>query len=74
MAQNTQNTQTMIVRQSQIKIALEIFQMRGITPSVLELLAVTDHLVQYVENGLEKDIIEKSKKVDTFIESKKNSK
>ena len=69
-----QNTQTMIVRQSQIKVALEVFQMRGITPTVLELLAVTDHLVDYVENGLSPEIITKTKKVDTFIESKKNSK
>jgi hypothetical protein len=69
-----QNTQTMIVRQSQIKVALEVFQMKGITPTILELLAVTDHLVDYVENGLSPEIITKSKKVDTFIEAKKNSK
>jgi hypothetical protein len=69
-----QNTQTMIVRQSQIKLALEVFQMKGITPTILELLAVTDHLVDYVENGLSPEIITKSKKVDTFIEAKKNSK
>jgi|688.fasta_scaffold61541_5 hypothetical protein len=69
-----QNTQTMIVRQSQIKLALEVFQMKGITPTILELLAVTDHLVDYVENGLSPEIITKTKKVDTFIEAKKNSK
>ena len=69
-----QNTQTMIVRQSQIKLALEVFQMKGITPTILELLAVTDHLVDYVENGLSPEMITKTKKVDNFIESKKNSK
>jgi hypothetical protein len=69
-----QNRETMIVRQSQIKVALEVFQMRGITPTVLELLALTDHLSQYVENGLSPEMITKTKKVDTFIEAKKNSK
>lgn len=64
--------ETMIIRQSQIKMALELLTLNGITPSMLELLATSEHLVQYVENGLNKDIIEKSKKVDDFIGKNKN--
>lgn len=64
------NKETMIVRQSQIKLALELLLSNGIKPTMLELLATTDHLVQYVENGLDKEMIVKTKKVDDFIKSK----
>jgi hypothetical protein len=67
------NKDTMISRQSQIKVALEYCDMMNIKPTVLELLAMTDHLVQYVEKGLDKDMITKTKKLDTFIEAKINS-
>ncbi len=69
-----QNREIMIVRQSQIKIAMELFETRGLKPTIIELLAVTDHLVQYVENGLDKDIIDKSKKVESFLQAKENTK
>lgn len=69
-----QNREIMIVRQSQIKIAMELFEKRDLKPTIIELLAVTDHLVQYVENGLDKDIIDKSKKVESFLQAKKNTK
>lgn len=65
------NKETMIIRQSQIKVALELLTINDIQPSMLELLATTDHLVQYVENGMTKDIIEKSRKVDEFISKKR---
>lgn len=65
------NKETMIIRQSQIKVALELLTINDIQPSMLELLATTDHLVQYVENGMTKDIIEKSRKVDEFINKKR---
>jgi hypothetical protein len=42
----------------------------GLEPTMLELLATSEHLVQYVENGLTKEIIEKSKGVDKFIKEK----
>jgi hypothetical protein len=42
----------------------------GLKPTMLELLATSEHFVQYVENGLTKEIIEKTKGVDKFIKDK----
>jgi desulfoferrodoxin (superoxide reductase-like protein) len=61
---------TIIARQSQIKTALEYCQLMGIKPSVIELLAMTDHFVQFIELGLDKEMIAKTKKLDTFVQSK----
>jgi hypothetical protein len=52
--------------------AIEYYRLLGIEPTVIELLATADHFAQYIENGITKEIIEKSKKVDQFIEKKKN--
>ena len=57
----------MIMRQSQMRAALKYYQMLGIKPTCLELLAMTDHLVQYCSEGLNKNIIDKTKKVDSFL-------
>jgi hypothetical protein len=65
------NKDIMITRQSQIKVALELLTVNDIKPTMLELLAVTDHLVQFVENGMTKDVIDKSRKVDEFINKKR---
>lgn len=65
------NKDIMITRQSQIKVALELLTVNDIQPTMLELLAVTDHLVQFVENGMTKDVIDKSRKVDEFINKKR---
>lgn len=69
---NDSHRQTLIVRQSQMERAIEFYRLLGVQPSVIELLATADHFAQYVENGLTKDIIEKSKKVDKFINEKTN--
>jgi hypothetical protein len=65
------NKDIMITRQSQIKVALDLLTVNDIQPTMLELLAVTDHLVQFVENGMTKDVIDKSRKVDEFINKKR---
>jgi hypothetical protein len=72
MNYNDSNRQTLIVRQSQMERAIEYYRLLGIEPTVIELLATADHFAQYIENGITKEIIEKSKKVDQFIEKKKN--
>lgn len=69
---NDSHRQTLIVRQSQMERAIEFYRLLGVQPTVIELLATADHFAQYVENGLTKDIIEKSKKVDKFINEKMN--
>jgi hypothetical protein len=63
---------TLIVRQSQMERAIEYYRLIGVEPTVIELLATADHFAQYIEQGITKDIIEKSKKVDLFIQKKKN--
>jgi hypothetical protein len=72
MNYNDSHRQTLIVRQSQMERAIEYYRLLGIEPTVIELLATADHFAQYIENGITKEIIEKSKKVDQFIEKKKN--
>jgi hypothetical protein len=63
---------TLIVRQSQMERAIEYYKLIGVKPSVIELLATADHFAQYIEQGLNKEIIEKTKKVDLFIEKKQH--
>lgn len=64
----------MIARQSQMERAIEFYQLMEIKPTVLELLATADHFAQFIENGITKDIIGKTKKVDAFIEAKMETK
>ena len=66
------NKEKLIIRQSSINRTIEFYSNMGIQPTMLELLATSEHLVQYVENGLTKEIIEKTKGVDKFIKDKKN--
>jgi hypothetical protein len=65
---------TLIVRQSQMERAIEYYKLIGVEPTVIELLATADHFAQYIEQGMNKDIIEKSKRVDAFITTKKSIK
>jgi hypothetical protein len=64
------NKERLIIRQSSLTRTIEFFSIMGLEPTMLELLATSEHLVQYVENGLTKEIIEKSKGVDKFIKEK----
>lgn len=67
------NKEKLIIRQSSINRTIEFYSNMGIQPTMLELLATSEHLVQYVENGLTKEIIEKTKGVDKFIKDKKRN-
>jgi hypothetical protein len=50
--------------------AIEYYQLMGVQPTVMELIATADHFAQFVENGITKEIVEKTKKVDNFIKEK----
>jgi hypothetical protein len=50
--------------------AIEYYQLMGVKPTVMELIATADHFAQFVENGITKEIVEKTKKVDNFIKEK----
>jgi len=67
---NDSHRQTLIVRQSQMERAIEYYQLMGVQPTVMELIATADHFAQFVENGITKEIVEKTKKVDNFIKEK----
>lgn len=71
---NDSHRQTLIVRQSQMERAIEYYQLIGVQPTVIELLATADHFAQFVENGINKDIVDKTKKVDAFIQQKQDLK
>jgi hypothetical protein len=71
---NDSHRQTLIVRQSQMERAIEYYQLIGVEPTVIELLATADHFAQFVENGITKEIVEKTKKVDAFIQHKQDLK
>ena len=60
-----------IIRQSQLKIALEYLRDQNIKPSVLELVVFTEALKDYVETGLTKENITRIKSVDEFVNNKK---
>jgi hypothetical protein len=61
------NKERLIIRQSSITRAIEFYNLLDLKPTMLELVATADHFSQYVEGGLNKDIIQKSKNVDNFI-------
>jgi hypothetical protein len=50
--------------------AIEYYQLMGVQPTVMELIATADHFAQFVENGITQEIVEKTKKVDNFIKEK----
>jgi hypothetical protein len=64
------NKERLIIRQSSITRAVEFYNLLNLKPTMLELVATADHFSQYVENGLNKEMIEKCKGVDKFIQEK----
>jgi hypothetical protein len=65
-----ENKDKYITRQSSITRAIEFYSLLGLKPTMLELVATADHFYQFVEQGVNKDIIQKSKRVDEFITAK----
>jgi benzoyl-CoA reductase/2-hydroxyglutaryl-CoA dehydratase subunit BcrC/BadD/HgdB len=65
---------TLIVRQSQMERAIEFYQLQGIKPSAIQLLATADHFYQYVMFGMTKEFITKTKNLDKALEALHNEK
>lgn len=63
------NTSTQIIRQSQIKTAMEFLREKGIQPSLVELLTMTEVLTDYVTNGTNKEVMDRVRSVDGWIKS-----
>jgi hypothetical protein len=61
-----------IMRQSQSKMALEYVSQSGITVTVEELQRITDIFVECCLRPLDNDLKERIKKLDKWIEDKKN--
>lgn len=61
-----------IMRQSQSKMALEYVSQSGITITVEELQRITDIFVECCLRPLDNDLKDRIKKLDKWIEDKKN--
>ena len=61
-----------IMRQSQSKMALEYVSQTGVTITVEELQRITDIFVECCLRPLDNDLKERIKKLDKWIEEKKN--
>lgn len=66
------NKDIQILRQSQIKIAFEYLQSRGIQVSVKELHQVTDVFVELCLRPMDAELKERVKALDKWIISKQN--
>ncbi len=66
------NQQQQIVRQSQIKVATDLLTQRGIQPTVLELVVMTEVLTEYITKGVEGPVVKRIKELDVWIKEKSN--
>jgi hypothetical protein len=64
------NTSTQIVRQSQIKTVTEILKDRGIQPTFLELMTITEVFTDYITNGTTKEVMDRVRKADEWLKTK----
>jgi hypothetical protein len=64
------NKETAIVRQSQIKVTMELLKEHGIVPTLLEATVMTECLADYILKGFDSSVIKRIKEVDKWIESK----
>lgn len=65
---NEETKQRMIIRQSQIKLALEYYGACDICPTMVDLIRTTTMLEDYMVNGYSKDMVTKFEKLDTHIQ------
>ena len=66
------NTGTSIARQSQLKLVSEWGHQCGVCLSLKDMVAITNVMVDYVENGYTKELGERLEKIDTYINTLKN--
>jgi len=65
------STDIKILRQSQSKLALEYVNQSGVTVTVEELQRITDVFVECCLRPFDKDLKDRVKKLDKWIEEKK---
>jgi len=64
---NATDKDKQIIRQSQLKLALDYFNTCGKCPSISNLIKTTTMLEDFVINGYSKEMISKFEKLDTYI-------
>ena len=66
---NATDKDKQIIRQSQLKFALDYYNTCGICPTMSDLIKTTTMLEDFVINGYSKDMVSKFEKLDAFINS-----
>lgn len=65
------NTGTSIARQSQLKLICEWSKDCGVCLSLKDMVAITNVMVDYVENGYSKELGTRLESIDTYINTLK---
>lgn len=65
-----QKNQLSIIRQSQIKFVLDYCKMIGVSLTLKEMIGVTNVLVEYCENGYNKEVSDRLSKIDDYLQKK----
>lgn len=65
-----QKNQESIIRQSQLKFVLDYTKLIGTPLSLKEIIGVTNVLVDYCQNGYNKELGDRLTKIDKFIQDK----
>lgn len=65
-----QDVQQVIVRQSQLKLASEYYELVGYKPSLKELIALTNVLTDYCIKGYDKELGSKLAQIDKILNIK----
>ena len=69
MAQDYQNTQDSIVRQSTLKFVGDYCRMIGTPLTLKEVVGITNVLTDYCQNGYSKELGERLDKIDQHIKT-----
>ena len=67
------NTGTSITRQSQLKLVSEWSKDCGVCLSLKDMVAITNVMVDYVENGYSKELGTRLESIDTYINTLKKN-
>lgn len=65
--QNASEKDKQIIRQSQLKLALDFFNHCGMCPTIVDLMKTTTMLEDFVINGYSKEMVSKFENLDTYI-------
>lgn len=66
--------QEQIIRQSQIKLALDYFNACNVCPSLADLVKTTAMLEKFIKDGYSPELIDKFEKTDEFIQQQYHGK